>query len=180
MSKNLLPAEAMRLPAVDTNVILGIDIGLDGAVATLSSVGDLLAVSDMPTLRDGSNNRRSVNAGLLSEVIAKTGATRAYVEWVASRPTDGHVSAFSFGRSRGVLEGVCAALNVRVTFLTPPQWKRRCNLPAGKENAKDLSRSAAIARWPNRADWFARVRDNGRSDAAQIALAGLMIDGDRQ
>jgi hypothetical protein len=80
--------------------VLGVDLGLDGAVATLSAAGDLLAVSDMPTLRDGPSNRRSVNAALLSEIIAKTGATRAYVEFVSSRPTDGHVSAFSFGRSR--------------------------------------------------------------------------------
>lgn len=158
-----------------SDLVLGVDLGLDGAIVTMSSAGDILAVSDTPTLRDGTNNRRSVNAGLLSEVIAKTGATLAYVEWVSSRPTDGHVSAFSFGRSRGVLEGVCAALNVRVTFLTPPQWKRRVSIPAGTN--KDLSRSAAIARWPGHASLFALKKHDGRSDAALIALAGLLIDG---
>jgi crossover junction endodeoxyribonuclease RuvC len=156
---------------------LGVDLGLDGGIATLSPSAEPLAIADMPTLRDGTNNRRSVNAALLSEIIAQTGATHAYVEWVSARPTDGSVQAFSFGRSRGVLEGICAALNVRITFLTPPVWKRCIGLPPGKENAKDLSRSAAIARWPSKADWFARVKDNGRSDACLIALAGLMKNG---
>jgi crossover junction endodeoxyribonuclease RuvC len=159
------------------DLILGVDLGLDGAITTLSASGELLAMADMPTLHDGPAGRRSVNAILLSDIIAKTGASQAYVEYVGARPGEAPSGAFSFGRSRGVTEGICAALGVSVKFLTPPQWKRQIGLPAGKENAKDLSRSAAIARWPSKSDLFARVKDNGRSDACLIGLAGLMIDG---
>jgi crossover junction endodeoxyribonuclease RuvC len=156
-------------------IILGIDLGLDGAVAELTSSGELLAIHDMPTLHDGPAGRRSVNAILLSTIIAKTGAAQAYVEYVGARPGEAPSGAFSFGRSRGVTEGICATLNVHVVFLTPPQWHRRVSIPAGTN--KDLSRSAAIARWPSRAEWFALKKWDGRSDAALIALAGLMIDG---
>jgi crossover junction endodeoxyribonuclease RuvC len=44
----------------------------------------------------------------------------------------------------------------------------------GKDGAKDAARSNAIRRWPAKADLFARVKDDGRAEAALIGLAGLM------
>jgi len=79
--------------------------------------GELLDVFDMPCLNDGPGARRNVNGPLLAEIIAKSHASRAYIELVGVRPGEGAVGAFSFGRSRGVVEGVLAALGVRlVTF----------------------------------------------------------------
>jgi crossover junction endodeoxyribonuclease RuvC len=157
------------------NAVLGIDLGLDGATSVLTSTGDLVIIHDHPTLQDGPAGRRSVKAILLSEIIAKTGATTAYIEYVGSRPGEAPSGAFSFGRSRGVVEGICAALNVRVRFLTPPQWKRAVS--PGKENAKDLSRSMAITRWPAHTNLFALKKHNSRSDTALIAVAGMRLDG---
>jgi crossover junction endodeoxyribonuclease RuvC len=54
---------------------------------------------------------------------------------------------------------------------------RLVGLPPGKDGAKDRSRALAISKWPAHAQLFARVRDDGRSDAALIALAGLMREG---
>ena len=121
--------------------------------------------------------RRAVNAPLLTEIIALSRATRAYVEYVGARPGEGAVGAFAFGRSRGVVEGVLAALSIPVTFLTPPTWKRLVGIPPGKEGAKDAARSEAIRRWPEKAALFARVKDDGRAEAALIAIAGLMREG---
>jgi hypothetical protein len=59
------------------NAVLGIDLGLDGATSVLTPTGDLVVIHDHPTLQDGPAGRRSVNAILLSEIIAKTGATTA-------------------------------------------------------------------------------------------------------
>ena len=159
------------------NAVLGIELGLDGATSVLTSTGDLVIIHDHPTLQDGPAGRRSVKAILLSEIIANTGATMAYIEYVGARPGEAPSGAFSFGRSRGVVEGICAALNVRLRFLTPPQWKRAVSLPPGKENAKDLSRSMAITRWPAHTNLFALKKHNGRSDAVLIAVAGMMLDG---
>ncbi len=91
-----------------------------------------------------------------------------------SSPQEGAVGAFAFGRSRGVIEGVMAALGLPVTFLTPSCWKRAVGIPPGKTGAKDAARSEAIRRWPTKAALFARVRDDGRAEAALIAVAGLM------
>jgi hypothetical protein len=45
-------------------IVLGIDVGNSGAVALLED-GELLAVFDIPVLRDGAKRRPAVNAPLL-------------------------------------------------------------------------------------------------------------------
>jgi crossover junction endodeoxyribonuclease RuvC len=155
-----------------TSVILGIDIGNRGAIALITASGGLEAVWDMPCLNDGPAGRRTVNAPLLAEIVAKAHATHAFVEFVAARPGEGAVGAFSFGRSRGVIEGVCAALSIPVTMLTPPRWKRLVGIPPGKDG-KDVARSEAIRRWPAQAALFALKKHDGRAESALIAVAGI-------
>jgi crossover junction endodeoxyribonuclease RuvC len=157
--------------------VLGIDIGSQGAVALLTPAGDLLEVVDMPILRDGPKGRPNVSAALLADIIIKMKAATAFVEFVGARPGEGPTGAFAFGRSRGVIEGVCAAAGLPVAFLTPAHWKRLVGIPPGKEGAKDAARSEAIRRWPGHAATFARVKDDGRAEAALIAIAGLMRKG---
>ena len=128
----------------------------------------------MPTLKDGPAGRRNVNAPLLAEIIAKTHASTAYVEFVGARPGESPSGAFAFGRSRGVIEGVCGAAGVPVSFLTPAHWKRLVGIPPGKEGAKDAARSEAIRRWPGQAGLFARVKDDGRAEACLIAIGGML------
>ena len=159
------------------NKIIGIDIGSKGALALLSPTGDLLEIEDMPILRDGPANRPNVNAPLLASIVYRWQATTAFVEFVSARPGEGPTGAFSFGRSKGVIEGVRAAAGLPVTFLTPPVWKRAIGIPPGKDGAKDAARSEAIRRWPGQAGLFARVKDDGRAEAALIAVAGLMRKG---
>jgi crossover junction endodeoxyribonuclease RuvC len=152
-------------------IVLGIDIGVHGAIAVLED-DQLLAVHDMPILRDGPAARATVNAPLLASIIAQSHAVRAYIEWVGVRPGEGAVGAFAFGRARGVIEGVCAGLAVPVIFITSPKWKRLVGIPPGKDGVKNLARAKVIARWPDRAELFRRVKDDGRAEACLIAYAG--------
>jgi hypothetical protein len=66
--------------------ILGVDIGVKGALALLSPAGELLAVEDMPILRDGPSNRPNVSAPLLAEITYRWQASHVFVEYVAARP----------------------------------------------------------------------------------------------
>jgi len=154
--------------------VLGIDLGAKGAVAVLSESGELLEVFDMPSLLEA-NGRHATNAPLLSEIIAHAGAERIYAEFVSARPTDAKVAAFAFGRARGVLEGIAAAFDLPIVWVTPPTWKRFAGVPPGKEN-KDVARSRAVARWPRHALLFARKQDIDRAEAALIGAAGLARD----
>jgi crossover junction endodeoxyribonuclease RuvC len=166
------------LASVSPACVLGIDIGTGGAIAGLDESGRLLWIQDMPCLNDGPVGRRSINAPLSAEIVAKSHAIHAYVERVGPRPGEGAVGGFSFGRSKGLFEGVLAALGVPLTFLTPPQWKRCVGIGPGKEGAKDAARSEAIRRWPQHAGLFARVKDADRAESALIAIAGLVLSRD--
>lgn len=158
-----------------TYAFLGIDIGVQGALALLNERGELIDVWDMPTLHDGPKNRRTINAPLLAELVYRSHATRAFVERVGPRPLEGVVGAFAFGDCKGVIRGVLAAAAIPMVYLTPPQWKRAVNIAPGKAGAKDAARSEAIRRWPGQAGKFARVKDDGRAEAGLIAVAGLLL-----
>jgi crossover junction endodeoxyribonuclease RuvC len=165
---------ALCAPAYQSQLILGADIGSRGAIALLTSAGEFLDVFNMPCLSDGPAGRPAVNPALLAEIVAKSHASKAYVEMVGARPREGAVGAFAFGRSRGVVESVLAALSIPAAHITPAASKRAVGLPAGRHGAKDAARSVAIGRWPAKATLFARVKNDGRAEAALIAVGGLL------
>jgi hypothetical protein len=80
---------------------LGIDIGVQGAIAIVDQSGALGEIHDMPVLRDGPAGRRAINAPLLASIIFASHATVAFVESVNARHGEGAVGAFCFGRARG-------------------------------------------------------------------------------
>jgi crossover junction endodeoxyribonuclease RuvC len=156
-------------------LIVGIDPGVTGALALLSDKGELLEVRDMPTLADGTKGRSTVNSPLLAELLAKWHAREVFCEFVSARPTDGSVQAFAFGRTFAIIHGVCGALSLPISLITPGSWKRFHSIPAGDQ--KDLARSKAIARWPAMAERFARKLDHNRAESALIGLAGIWREG---
>jgi crossover junction endodeoxyribonuclease RuvC len=156
-------------------LFLGIDIGVQGAIAILNASGELVEVHEMPVLHDGPAGRRSVNGPLLASIIFASHADHAFVEHVAARPGEGPVGAFAFGRCRGILEGVLAAASIPCTFITPACWKRAVGLPPGRD--KDASRAEAIRRWPAQASLFKLKKSDGLAEAALIAVAGTLRKG---
>jgi crossover junction endodeoxyribonuclease RuvC len=151
--------------------VIGIDPGAKGAIALLSSSGDLLEIFDMPVTEEA-NGRKATNAPLLASLIARSQCSRIFCEFVAARPTDAKVAAFAFGRARGVIEGIAGAYDLPLVFLVPQTWKRFANVPPGKEH-KDVARTRAIARWPAHAELFRLKANVDRAEAAFIGVAGL-------
>ena len=82
--------------------VIGIHPGIAGALALVRRTGELIEVTEMPILRDGSAGRASVNAPLLAELLARWHAREVICEFVTARPGEGPTGAFSFGRCRGV------------------------------------------------------------------------------
>ncbi len=158
------------LSSTGLRVVLGIDPGAGGAIAVLDAAGNLIEIHDTPSLEETSG-RPATNAPLLAAIIAKTGASAAYCEFVAARPTDAKVAAFAFGRARGVIEGVVGTLAIPIVFLTPQVWKRMSNIAPGAEN-KDQARARAIAKWPAHAEQF-RVLKVAEESERQL-IGGLV------
>jgi crossover junction endodeoxyribonuclease RuvC len=141
---------------IEANV-MGIDPDISGALALLSRDGELIDAADMPVLRDGPRGRTAVNAPLLAQRFPRWHAREVFCECVSAWPGEGPTGAFSFGRSRGVIEGACAALGLPIRFLTPPVWRRAVGLPPGRDRSKDAARSEAIRRWPSMAACLRRL-----------------------
>jgi crossover junction endodeoxyribonuclease RuvC len=154
-----------------TGRILGIDLGHSGALALLVD-GELVDVADTPTLPDGPRSRPAVCCPLLANIVREWRPDRAYIELVNARPGDGPQGAFSFGRARGALEGCLGALAIPIVWVSVPAWRKAVCLPVSA--SKDQARAEAIRRWPALADRFARVMDDGRAEAALIAVAGIL------
>lgn len=151
-------------------IFLGIDPGISGALAFYNTLSNDLEVFDMPTIsvQRGGKNKTEVSPQLVSNIIAAHRPNCAFLERVGAMPGQGVTSVFSFGRSAGILEGVLAAYDIRTTIVPPPTWMKALNIRAGK----DGSRQRAMELFPQRADLFARKKDDGRSDAALIAYYG--------
>jgi len=149
--------------------VLGIDVGLNGAIAIVE--GDqLIEVHDMPTftVERNAKNKRMVNAAELARLIRQSAPASAYLERLSAMPGQGVTSMFSMGQSLGVVLGILAALDIPTTTIPPRTWQKAIDVPQGK----DGSRYRAAQLFPAHAAKFARVKDDGRSDAALIAAYG--------
>ena len=151
-------------------VVVGVDPGSGGAVAVFVN-GNLTEIFDTPSLEE-KTGRPAVNAPLLAALLAKTHADLVYCEMIGARPTDARASAFAFGRSRGVVEGICGALALPISFIAPVTWKRAAGIAAGAE-AKDTARVVAISKWPALAEMFALKKHVDRAEAALIGWVGM-------
>lgn len=154
--------------------ILGVDPGASGALVILDTEQNTLTVFDMPTveIKRGTRNVRQVSAQMLVDIVSPHSPDHAFVEKVGAMPGQGVSSMFAFGRAAGVVEGVLAALRVPTTYVTPQEWQKAMRVIGGK----DGSRNRASQLWPGQATHFARVKDDGRSDAALIAAYGAKLE----
>ena len=141
--------------------VLGVDPGLDGAIALL---GDgFLAVRDMPTA--GELKRRVVVAAEAAGIIRAWTPDIAVIERVHAMPKQGVTSSFRFGQALGTIEGVLGALLIPIEYVTPQSWKKHFRLTANKDDA----RLRAIQTWPRIADELRRKKDADRAEALLIA-----------
>lgn len=153
---------------------LGIDPGAAGAIASLDGDGRLVTVADMPTVpvKVGKTERRRVSASLLRDLLAADAdaVTMVVVERVGGMTGQSASASFTFGYGAGMVEGVIAALRLPLVMVTPQAWKRS----AGIASDKGAAREAAMRLWPGQAGLFARVKDDGRAEAALIARHGWL------
>ena len=143
--------------------IIGVDPGASGAIAVLFD-DELKAVFDMP------HHGGIVSAPLVVDALDTWRETidAAWVEDVHSMPKQGVASSFKFGRAHGTVLGVLGALRVPTHMVTPAKWKKAMGLTSDKA----ACRRRASELGPDHAHLFARVKDDGRAEAALIALYG--------
>lgn len=105
-------------------------------------------------------------------------ANHIFIEQVGAMPGQGVTSMFNFGDRFGFVKALAYSAGVPVSFVRPQEWKKGVGIPVGSE--KGASRIRASQLFPNDADKWSRVRDDGLAEAALIAYYGsLKLRGEK-
>jgi len=152
-------------------IYIGIDPGFSGAIAFYAPKENIVSVYDMPVYQNA-KGKTEINLYELHDILApETDEPHmAIIEQVAAMRGQGVTSMFRFGQSYGATQMAVASHKIPMQFVTPAKWKSYLGL----SRDKGVSRSLASQRFPKQADLFKRVKDDGRAEAALLALYGKL------
>lgn len=147
-------------------VILGIDPGLNGALAFIRG-NEIIEIIDIES------KESRIDAHYLSSYIKKHSPDLAICEMVNAMPGQGVSSMFTFGHALGAITGVLAALEIPTSFVRPANWQKHFEIKiSSKDKAAHKQEIAdrALELYPGAPLYGPRggLRD-GRSDALLIA-----------
>ena len=148
-------------------LIYGCDPGFTGAVALYWTDTGKLEIHDMPVMKNP-KGKAIINLHSLLDVLRNEADEKCMclLELVQSRPGQNSSAVFRFGQGFGQLQMAVAANKLPVQYVTPAKWKKYFGLSKDKNS----SRAMAMDRFPEYAGLFSRVKDDGRAEAALIAL----------
>ena len=152
-------------------LVMGIDPGHSGAFAFVDTIRHTIRIYDMPVKTEVKTKvRREVAAPLAARIIQLNMPDHAYLEEVWSSREQQSVNAFTFGDGYGTIKGLLAMGGIPLTKVRPQLWKKTTRCPKDKNEA----RFRAMELFPSCAEVFARAKDDGRAEAALIALYGCL------
>lgn len=144
-------------------LIIGIDPGKNGGVAWIEGACGMPFAAKMPdTVHELSDYLRTI----LETASDKT--AKCYIEKVASTPQMGVKSAFTFGNGLGQIEGVLAALQIPLEWVSPQKWQTALGCRTGGD--KNVSKRKAFELFPG-TKWT-----HATADAALITEYGRRVE----
>lgn len=152
-----------------TKSIAGIDPGLDGAIALVSSSN--IIIFDMPTF-ELKGKRHVDNYGLARFFdLHASDIVRACVEDPNAMPHDGVASAHKFGVNCGVVKQAVASCFIPMFLVKPAKWK----MAMGLSSDKDASRALASRMFPKFSHLWPLKKHEGRCEAVLLAVYGAKL-----
>lgn len=148
-------------------IIIGIDPGFSGGIASVSMSGKTVHAFLMPSFKVGKKTELDGPRIVAYLEKRKSAIEHIYIEKVGAMPGQGVVSMFRFGEGFGFLKGICAGLHLPHTLVHSTSWKKvMCrDLP----KAKGVSILVAKRLWPN-VDLLPTPRSKKPSDGLADAL----------
>lgn len=143
--------------------VIGVDPGVSGGIACIDADNRAWASKMPETETDLLEHLREIQA------LSAEHFTCCYVEQVWSRPTDGGVQAFKFGKSYGTILGILAAMSFRREFVSPQKWQTALGCRTGGD--KNVSKRKAQELFPD-----LRIT-HAIADALLIAEYGRRTEG---
>ena len=145
--------------------ILGIDPGMKGCLAHYD--GTELLLTDMPIhAKESGGNDLDIHQ--LYRIISLYPPDHCFLEKTTAMPGIAGKAAYSMGKSEGAILACIAAIGVPYTLVRPAQWKKQMGCAADKT----LARQRASQLLPQYSHNWERKKDDGRAEAALIALYG--------
>jgi hypothetical protein len=172
-----------------TVIILGIDIGLTGAISRLG-MGLEARIVDIPTIPDGEPRQGRGKAlfrpqrihgrqllDLLRELVPAGHVALAVFEDVRARPMHNDRVQFnsfhsqnSLVLSRGVIQAVLDVAGFKAEAVQPQTWKRMYGL-GGADKADSLEMARSL--YPGLSTDLKRMKDHNRAESLLLAHYGL-------
>jgi crossover junction endodeoxyribonuclease RuvC len=156
---------------------LGVDPGVNGAIALIGDEGDLFNILDIPTKKTGLGNLIATDrlrewlTGRADYLFNDGDTIAVYLEQPLLLGRNSGQGNLVIGMNYGILWQALIDCTGTIPVVFPPAgWVRVLDLPYGKTARRDR----ACQLWPGRAGWFRRVKDDGRADAALIAHVGRL------
>lgn len=164
---------------------IGIDPGLNGALAFISESGEYCVLSTpVKNVIKGKKEKKEYDIYAMCNALIPFAKKSVLVcqELTHAMPGNGNVSMYSFGRGHGLWESAVMSINMPLIFVLPQQWKKNYNslLPKvkitdkkDKQKFKSESKKEAIKiakdMYPLMHESLKKVSDDGKAEALLIA-----------
>ncbi len=126
-------------------MIGGVDPGSASGSYTFLTLGGAVISQGVFKDRSPHDFARALRADNIGDVLF------TWVEKVGPMPGQGIVSAFSFAKNAGMIEGVLAALEKRYEIIPPREWQKLLGVkPRVKKNRKKGIAGESKSAWKNR------------------------------
>ncbi len=142
-------------------LILGIDPGRQGALALLDTAEGRVTCTDMP----------DTTAGLANFIVALPRVAFCIIEKPFYPQMIGIKNAAKIAEAYGALKACLHWGGIPTREVRPAEWKAALGLTS----SKSASREKAGMLFPDDADQWNRVKDDGRAEAALIAWHGSRV-----
>lgn len=165
------------------SIIIGVDIGMTGAVAAIDSRGTC-AIADLPIVDDHCGKR--IEGRALLDILRTLAPAYAdpptlVMEHIRVIAIPGrrmsHSTETTLVLGRGVVQAVADVARWPVRLVEPAAWKRAYGL-RGKDADADAgtrARNVATRLYPSAGPMLARIKDHNRAEAVLIAHYGATV-----
>lgn len=147
--------------------IIGVDPGVNGAIAFKYTTTGAIEVIRIPkiVIKKGKRSKGYIDIAELKQQISKhvLKPAIAYIEDVHAMPKQGVSSTFSFGESKGILEGLFLGMDIGIRLVAPNRWKAA--MKVGNEKNKALMQVKLL--FPQ-----LQIKTDDEAEAILIALYG--------
>jgi crossover junction endodeoxyribonuclease RuvC len=160
-----------------TQVSIGIDPGLKGAIAAINAQTlEVLDVYDTPTVTSGGKRLYDISEmAAIVRHMSLLGVAVVTLEQAQAMPGQGVTSTFATGRGFGIWEGVLGALDARYRTVRPLVWTKRV-LAGMPGEGKERSIRFVMQMFPGckLTPKGSRKPRDGRADALSLAYFGAV------